>query len=295
MWLEKQGGRSYPFFLDGYDGPLTISKRAYEAAGKCGPRLLLSAVRRDVRAVFGVPPGWLLLEVDFRSCHAAIGVALSGDEQLAADVDADIHQVIGDRMFRSLRDAAGRRAAGKELNNAMLFGMSPAGLRMLTRNVLGRDPKDGTGERGWAAWWLRYPDLAAFRDEVRGLVRQAQVQRSGLEIEAPSGRVSKFRSAELAGKSFKGGPDRPPEGVWPTIFSAAFRTVEGDLLDGTLRRFHGDGAGGQPVLPLFDGLIAAAPSGEEDAVRRALEDAAERAAQDLGLDRIRAEAKQREA
>ena len=55
LHIERQGGRSYPFFLDGYDGPLTISKRAYEAAGRRGPRLLLSAVRRDARALLQLP------------------------------------------------------------------------------------------------------------------------------------------------------------------------------------------------------------------------------------------------
>lgn len=77
LWLEKQGGRSYPFFIPDYEGPLTIAKRQYEAAGTRGPRLLLSAVRRDVRELFRVPAGWSLLEVDFGSTSVGTAPAIS--------------------------------------------------------------------------------------------------------------------------------------------------------------------------------------------------------------------------
>ena len=283
---EKQGGRMYPFFIDGYDGPVTISGNKYTAAKTRG-RLLLSAIRRDVRANLGVPEGWSLIEFDFRSCHAAIGVALSGDEQLAADVENDIHQIIGDIAFKSVDDASLRRTFGKKVNNAMFFGLSPAGLRRLIRDLLGRDPKDGTGERAWSAWWARYPQLAVFRDEVKALVSQAQLQRCSIEVEAPSRRLSKFSAAEAGGRSFKGRPDRGLDEVWRTVFSACFRAVEGDLLDATLRHFHSDSAGGQPVLPLYDGMLAASPSGSVPIVCHALQASARRAAHDIGLDHLR--------
>ena len=284
---ERQGGRMYPFYIEGYSGPVTISRNKYTAAKARGSRLLLSAIRRDVRAMLQVPDGWSLIEFDFRSCHAAIGVALSGDEQLAADVDDDVHRVIGDRTLKGVDDAARRRAFGKHVNNAMLFGLSPRGLAALTHEHLGRDPKDGTGERAWSAWWSRYPQLAVFRDEVKALVSEAQASGSAIEIEAPSGRTSKFSAAEVRGRSFKG-RDRDTDAVWRTVFSACFRAVEGDLLDATLRRFHVDGSGGQPVSPLYDGMLAAAPTGSEEAVRVALEDAGGRAGRDLGLHELRA-------
>src|SRR5205823_1539203 len=149
------------------------------------------------------PPGWRLVELDFRSCHPSIGFALSGDEQLAADLEHDVYQVVGD-LFIPLVSASERRDAGKRLSVSMLFGLSPKGLKEFAREVLGRPPQDGTGEAVWTAWWARYPRLAAFRDQVQGLVREAQARACALEIESPSARISRFSPAEIAGKVDKG-------------------------------------------------------------------------------------------
>ncbi len=283
---EPQGGRMYPYVLSDYVGPLTVSRTKYAEAKRRGPRLMLSATRRDVRQLVTAPSGWSLVELDFRSCHAAIGVALCGDEQLARDVDVDVHQVIGDLAFPDGPDAKTRRRFGKQLNNAMFFGMGVRGLAKLTQELLGRPPRDSTGEKAWCAWWGRYPALAAFRDEVQALVGRAQKLRADLSIVAPSGRVSRFHREELMGRSFSGAPARAPEDVWRTVFSALFRAVEGDLLDGTLRRLHSSGGRGRPMLPLYDGGLFAAPVDCEEEFVRALEATAAKAAADLGLQKV---------
>ena len=288
---EKQGGRMYPTYFTAYPGPVTISDNKSAEAKRAGRSLLVSAIRRDVRALIEAPPGWSLIELDFRSCHAAIGVALTGDEQLAADVDADVHQVIGDLAFGSEPDAKVRRAYGKELNNSMFYGRTVHGLARLTEDLLRRPPKDRTGERAWNAWWSRYIDLAAFKNEIENLVKNAQTLGQHLEIVAPSGRVLKFSHQELMGRSFKGKPDKHPDEMWRSVFSAIFRAVEGDLLDGTLRHFHDANAGGRPVLPLYDGGLFAAPEGDEESVSAALEAAAAKAAADLGVEAVRGIAK----
>ncbi|MBI2378506.1 MAG: hypothetical protein HYV07_31195 [Deltaproteobacteria bacterium] len=292
LHLEPQGGRSYPFFLSDYDGPITVSSNRYEAAAMRGPRLLLAAIRRDVRALFQAPPGWSLLELDFKSCHPAIGLALSGDEQLERDLSGDIHQLIGDAVAPQ-RAQPDRRTLGKRLNNAMLFGLSSYGARDLSIEVLGRPPLDGTGQGLWSAWWARYPRLAAFRDEVIALVRTVQLEGFALEIVAPSGRRSRFSPAEVRGEVAKGRPAHGPDGAWRTVFSACFRAVEGDVLNQTLRHLHANDGGARPALPLYDGLIVAAPTGAEEAAQRALLAAAERAVLDLGIPMLRAEIKQR--
>ncbi|MBI2377992.1 MAG: hypothetical protein HYV07_28580 [Deltaproteobacteria bacterium] len=292
LHLEPQGGRSYPFYMAGYDGPITISGNAYEAAGKRGPRLLLAAVRRDVRALLQAPPGWSLLELDFKSCHPAIGLALSGDEQLARDLSGDIHQVVGDAVAPQLAQPD-RRTLGKRLNNAMLFGLSSYGVRDLALEVLGRPPLDGTVQSLWSAWWARYPRLAAFRDEVIALVRRAQVEGFALEVVAPSGRRSRFSRAEVRGEVAKGRPAHGPEGAWRTVLSACFRAVEGDLLNQTLRHLHANDSAARPALPLYDGLVGAAPTGAEAAAREAMLAAADQAVLDLGIPMLRAEIKER--
>ena len=287
IWKEKQGGRSYPFFIPGYDGPLTISKRQYEAAGSQGPRHLLAAIRRDVRALFRLPEGWNLVEVDFKSCHSALALALSGDDQLAADLDGDVHQTIGD-MLAPDQEPPRRRGLGKAVNNAMLFGIGAAGLKRLVPDEIGRGTTMKKANAAWTSWWARYPKLAAFRDRVQNLVRQAQTERRSLEVIAPSDRASRFREDEVAGTFKKHGPAPGPDGAWRSIFSACFRAAEGDLLDRTLAHFHENSkAGGRLVLPIYDGLLAAAPTGAEDAAFAELGATAKRAISDLGIPKLR--------
>ena len=121
---------------------------------------------------------------------------------------------------------------------------------------------------------------------VRNVFIKAQVEGLPLEFVAPSGRVSRFSKDEVAGRVSKGhrrakGPDR----VWPSVLSAMFRAVEGDLMDGVLARFHDarNEHGGRLVLPLYDGLLVAAPVGREDAVWTALQSAGNSAAGELGI------------
>ena len=283
LFHEKQGGRRYPYFRPGYDGPINISKNKHDSK-KWRPRLLLSAMRRDVRERIRAPMGWSLIELDFKTCHAAIGVALSRDEQLAADVAADAHQLIGDQVARQFATPAQRREVGKALNLMMLFGATSVAVRKLAaESQLGLQSLE-EAERVWTWWWSRYPRLAAFRDALRDVVKEAQTAGDGIEIEAPSGRVSKFSAGEVAGRVAKGKQAaRGPDGVWRTIMSACFRAVEGDLLDATLRHFHDSKVGGQLVLPLYDGMIAAGPWGAEQVAIDALREAAEHASSEIGL------------
>ncbi|MBI2375111.1 MAG: hypothetical protein HYV07_14030 [Deltaproteobacteria bacterium] len=187
-----------------------------------------------------------------------------------------------------------RRALGKQLNNSMLFGLTPNGVRDLAVKVLGREPRDGTGHAVWSAWWARYAKLAAFRDKVFGLVRRAQYERCGLHIRSPSGRLSKYSPAEIQGRVGRGRRAPGPDGIWRTVFSACFRSVEGDLLDATLRNFHAESGGGRPVLPMYDGLIAAGPTDAVEFAQHALLAAAEAAIRDLGIPKLRPEIKLRE-
>lgn len=129
----------------------------------------------------------------------------------------------------------------------------------------------------------RFPKLLTFRDHVRALVTAAQLQNVAMEVIAPSGRRSRFSAAELRGRVGKGRDAPRPEDVWRTIFSACFRAVEGDLLDQTVGRFRELAPSGRVVLPLYDGIIAAAARGHEQEVAEALERAGSEAASALGI------------
>ncbi len=291
LYREKQGGREYPYLLAGYDGPVTVSQRRYDAAKKCGPRLLLSAMRRDVRALLRLPEGWTLLVADYKTCHGHIGVALTGDANLAHDLAGDWHQIMGDAVLPAgVPDAVQRRNFGKAINNAMLFGMEPSGLAKLYRKHYHSASPESWPADMHAAWWARYSQFAVFRDQVKALVRHAQAEGCGLHIVAPSGRVSKFDAWEVQGRVARGWREaRGPDGVWRTVLSAVFRAVEGDLLDRTLLHGHigREAHGGRLVLPLYDGLLVAAPLGGEAAVAAALEAAGAHAAAELGIPSMR--------
>ena len=288
LWRERQGGRSYPFYIEDYAGPLTISKNAYEDAGKAKTRRLLAAIRRDVRGCMEPPVGYTLLSGDFRSCHAHIAAALTDDQQLAHDLESDFHQAIGDQLVGSTVPPNRRRDFGKAFNNAMLFGVTPVGLQRNILEEFGKEVGLTWAKKQWAWWWRRYPALAAFRDEVIALVAQAQQSNMALELIAPSGRVSRFSAAEVMGQVAKGSGKlaKGPSGVWRSVFSACFRAVEGDLLDRTLAHWHEQEKlieCGRLVMPLYDALYVAAESGTGGMVACALRAAAERAAEELGI------------
>ncbi|MBW2256761.1 MAG: hypothetical protein JRI25_19500 [Deltaproteobacteria bacterium] len=287
LWREQQGGREYPFHIPGYAGKLTISKRAYNDAKTHTSRLMLSAIRRDVRALLRLPPGWTLITGDFKSCHGYLAFGITGDPDLARDLAAGFHQVTGDWIVDHSVEKAKRRDFGKLVNNSMLFGLSAYGLQRHVQEVFEHDPGIEWASWAWDAWWARYGSVRAFREEVQDVVRQAQLDRRGLVIVSPAGWKSTFYRAEVMGKVAKGSskPSKGPEGAWRTVFSAIFRAVEGDLLQRTLAHFHADRArhGGQPVLPLYDGLLVAAPIGREEEVWAALEAAGELAAGEMGV------------
>jgi len=286
LWKERQGGRSYPYFLPGYAGSLTISQREYTKRSRT-PKHLLSAIRRDVRGLLAVPKPWSLLSADFKSCHGYIAFSLSEDERLGADLAQDFHGVTGDWLLTEATPPAVRRHVGKVLNNAMLFGLGRDSVQELLSPLLPGEVPFAWGLAAWDAWWRRYRKLAALRDGLKREVAWAQARELPYSFETPSGRTCHFSSAEVQGRGARGRGAAQPglAGAWRPIFSALFRAVEGDLLDQTLRYFHAlrEAHGSRLVLPLYDGLFVAAPQGGEVRSARAITLCGEQAATDLGL------------
>ena len=285
LWKEKKGGRLYPYYRAGYEGPLTLSKYAHQKTG--APKLLLSSIRRDVRSVLEAPRPWQLIEADFKSCHGYIALALSGDEQLASDLDSGFHEATGAWLLSAEAGPVLRRKAGKKVNNAMIFGLSARGLqRAVSSLVDGPVPLDWAC-RCWAQWWDRYPRFRDFRDQAMQDISAAQAAGQKVSFASPSGWVTAFAPAEVRGKIARGTPREVPgpAGARRIVFSSIFRAVEADLLDQTLRHFHSirEHHGARLVLPLYDGLILAAPASQVEFAGRALQTCAEAAAKDLGL------------
>jgi len=283
LHLERKGGRLYPFSIPAYDGPLTISRRRYAAAQQ---RHLLTSIPRELRARLRLPPGWSMVAADYTACHAHIALGLCGDSTLALDLKGDFHDLTGKRLVGPCMRPPSRRAFGKVVNSAMLFGLRPKRLRQLAVAHFGPIVTARWAEQAWAAWWSHYPRLDGLAGRVHSLVQQAQAQNAALELVSPSGRVSRFSPAEVKGRVGKGRRSPPgPANVWRSVLSAIFRAVEGDLLARTLHHFQAGRLlhGGRLVLPIYDGLLVAAPAGGVPSVEGCLAAAARRATADLGL------------
>jgi hypothetical protein len=287
LWKERKGGRIYPYFLSGYDGPLTMSRYAYEKAGKDAPRLLLSAIRKDVRRNLTLSPRWTLLSADFRSCHGYISFALSGDEQLRVDLEEGFHEITGGWLLAADASPTLARKVGKYVNNAMIFGLGAPGLKRLLDRVLEENLPLEWAEKAWNVWWDRYPRLREFRDGVKQSVLAHQCRGKRLSFISPSGRKVSFSPAEVKGVIYHQSRRDPPgsKGAWRAIFSSIFRAVEADLLDQQIRYLHAikEHHGCELVLPIYDGLLLAAPRGREEFAMHAIRTCGSFAAADLCL------------
>ncbi len=286
LHVERRGGRTYPYFIPAYTGPVTISRDRFQRSEAEGDRLLITNMTRDIRKRLELTGGMVPLEADFRACHAHIALALSGDSALQRDLEGDIHQVVGDAMAPHVRQASRRRLLGKHINNSMFFGVTRHGLARIHKEELGVDAPKGWTRSASMVWWSRYRDLQEFCAELRQRVDLAQATGQGLVLITPSGRPSKYSPADVQGRGAgrsRGATDH--EAAWRSIFSGVFRAVEGDLLSRTIARFHADRArhGGAPALPIYDGLLLGAPEGREEQVRSSVKHAANAAAEDVGV------------
>ena len=287
---EDQGGRRYPTFIPGYKRALPISRNSYS---KATTKYLLSAIPREVRAMLKMPEGWSTNPLcgDFKCCHMAIALALSGDKRLADDLKGDVHQQAGDHVLRKLEWAGGlsvdqRRTFGKLLNLKMLFGTTASGVQQAASGVLGRDLGEREAQEIAWAWWDRYRALSRFRERVFKRIKEARSRGVGLVVVSPSGKRSRFSPAEVKGEPMKGeSQGKGIKGAQRSIFSAIPRAVEGDLLDLTLRYWHQgrDAHDGRLVLPIYDGIYFAARDGREHETWTAMENAAARAAKEIGV------------
>lgn len=259
---ERHGGRLYPLALLDYAGPVSISDRQL---ARHHPRLLLSAIRRDVRALLTGPDGQGLLDVDLTACHAAIAVALSHDPQLQDDLRGSLYQRAGDRWGSRLADPGARRGLGKRLVLALLMGGGPAAVQEVA-GLHGLAPTREVAAAVAAAWWDRYPRLRAQRDGLARAVHRAAEATAALELVSPTGWVSRWSPAEVRGYR-AGQPARTLDEVVRSVWSAAFRAVEASILDRAVRYMTALGV--QPVLPVYDGLLVLDGPGVATAARTA--------------------------
>ncbi len=296
LQVERRGGRAYPYFIERYNGRVTISRDAFNRFDGAGERLLITNMTRELRRSLMLTHDMVPMEVDFRSCHAHIALALSGDETLRRDLQGDFHQVVGDALAPHVHGAAQRRVLGKHVNNSMFFGVTHHGLARIHREELGVDAPKGWARAVSSEWWRRYATLESFCERLRGHVERAQVTGQTLVLITPGGRRSQYSPDDVQGMvPGRSRHSRGHEAAWRSIFSGVFRAVEGELLSRTIARFHADRLRhrGAPVLPIYDGLLIGAPRGAEVRVWRGIEQAAFEAAGEVGVEGLILKRKER--
>ena len=283
LWRGKRGGRLYPYWMPVPPRRLCSSRRVLDGApGK----LLLSCLTKVTRRHLASPNGFDLVELDVRSCHAAIGAALSGDLTLASEVAIDIHELTGRRVQHHLRQGPGTldwRGVGKSVNMVLLFGGGEAALRHRLAECFSLQVSSEWA--GWfcRTWWETYPRLYEFRRRVEALVQQGQREGRGLVVVSPSGWRNVFDHWRLQG-NHPVGERTDPANVWRTVFSSCFRTVEGDLMLALYRRLDVQGEHeARPALPLYDGGLFHLSSKAASADRASLLHAFRSAAMEVGV------------
>lgn len=121
-----------------------------------------------LRSAFIARPGYVLIGADYDAQEMRVAAALSGDNRLAREILAgvDLHNVATESIFGpgSWKDPT-KRAIGKVLNFAALFGAGPKAIRQQTGMSYDE------AKRALKLWWDGWP---ALRDWNYGNMRQAE-------------------------------------------------------------------------------------------------------------------------
>lgn len=254
---ERKGCRRYAWWVEDYSGQLLPASK--KAAALQPEAVQLQNIANELRWAIRPEPGHLCIDLDVTACHLSIAAAVSGDPRLQADLQHDVHQVVGDLFVPEIKNARTRRELGKAVNNPILNGVSPEGLC------------DDLMKHGWQnvelewvdwlmeAWWARYPGLGAWLDELDSGLADRALHGLPLTIEAPDGHTFRFSPAEVAG--FKRGEWRGAKSGQRSIDSSLWRAVEGACLDHALVLMQGlrQSHGLRLALPMFDGMLMVAP------------------------------------
>ncbi len=275
VYREREGGRRYAFWVPRYNGPRLLTGRP---GRNLVGRLLLPAIPRSLRCAFRPPAGHVFLVADLRHCFLALLGTVSGDEDLVHAAKGDLHQEAGDVMVPG-KPASERRALGKVFNSAVVGLISPQGwatkLRSRGIHVAGKGAQEMHHR-----WWARFGHARRFREAWVELHRRAAARGLPLALRYPDGRRFTFDAATVRGAARRpawSGLHRRDQRLAASTrctFSALWRGIEGVVLDETLHRVYPLRSRGlRLVVPMYDGLLLQAPTGEARALAACVGDA----------------------
>ncbi|MDE0006930.1 MAG: DNA polymerase I [Gammaproteobacteria bacterium] len=214
---------------------------------------------RQIRQAFVAPPGRRLIAADYSQIELRIMAHLSGDEGLlrAFETGQDIHRATAAEVFRlPLEEVSDdQRRSAKAINFGLIYGMSSFGLAKqldVTRRV---------AQEYIDRYFLRYPGVAAYMDEVRGQAREAGFVETvfGRRLYLPDIRARQAPRRQAAERT---AINAPMQGTAADIIKRAMIEV-----DGYLAELRDGGVEARMIMQVHDELVLEVDEGQVEAVK----------------------------
>ncbi len=214
---------------------------------------------RQIRQAFVAPPGRRLIAADYSQIELRIMAHLSGDEGLlhAFETEQDIHRATAAEVFRlPLEEVSDdQRRSAKAINFGLIYGMSSFGLAKqldVTRRV---------AQEYIDRYFLRYPGVAGYMDEVRGQAREAGFVETvfGRRLYLPDIRARQAPRRQAAERT---AINAPMQGTAADIIKRAMIEV-----DGYLAELRDGGVEARMIMQVHDELVIEVDEGQVEAVK----------------------------
>ena len=218
-----------------------------------------TAEGRRIRQAFVAPPGRRLIAADYSQIELRIMAHLSGDEGLlrAFETGQDIHRATAAEVFRLPLDEVSddQRRSAKAINFGLIYGMSSFGLAKqldVTRRV---------AQEYIDRYFLRYPGVAGYMDEVRGQAREAGFVETvfGRRLYLPDIRARQAPRRQAAERT---AINAPMQGTAADIIKRAMIEV-----DGYLAGLRQGGAEARMIMQVHDELVLEVDEGQVEEVK----------------------------
>jgi len=277
--LRSTYAEGLPKFISRKDGRIHSNfQQLVTATGRLSctdPNLQNIPVRKslgaELRRMFTAPEDWVLVDADYSQIELRLLAAIAEDTMMltAFENGADIHRATAAAVAGIAPEeiTPAQRSAAKAVNFGIVYGISDFSLA----GDLGISRKEAKEYIG--RYFEQYPGVHAYMERIRreakeqGYVTTLYGRRRALpELKSPNRNIRAFGERVAL--------NTPIQGTAADIIKIAMIRVE--------NRLKQDGLQARLILQVHDELIVECPKAETEAVKRALQEEMENAAQ-LGV------------